>query len=278
MRMKKDIMFPDCWEEIQPDEWIHLLKLRGLLAMRCGVSLADVKRAWCAFVLRHRGLTLHDGRREDMLLVDRLAATTGWMWQVDRDTPAVSLDFSTTANLLPVWKGLAGPASHGADLTFGEFHAATVAMNLYTSAHAEQDLLAMVSVLYRRPDPQTGRRVPFVPDDLPGYMRDASRMPGWLRWGVYAWFAYFCRFLQEETFIIDGSEICFAPIFERSPAGRDGGRMQDLGLNSILYTVAESQVFGTAPETARTPLLRVLLKLLDDKQRTDDLLKRAKKR
>ena len=45
---------------------------------------------------------------------------------------------------------------------------------------------------------------------------------------------------------------------------------QDLGLNSILYTVAEN--------TDHTPLLRVLLKLLDDKQRADEMMKKYGKK
>ena len=43
--MRKDIEFPDCWEELQPDEWTYLLKLRHELMTRQGVSLLDVKRA-----------------------------------------------------------------------------------------------------------------------------------------------------------------------------------------------------------------------------------------
>jgi hypothetical protein len=42
--------------------------------------------------------------------------------------------------------------------------------------------------------------------------------------------------------------------------------------------VAESGVFGTVDDTDRAPLLRVLLKLLDDKQRADELGRRWKKK
>ena len=49
-------------------------------------------------------------------------------------------------------------------------------------------------------------------------------------------------------------------------------------LNSILYSVASSGVFGTATDTDNTPLLRVMLKLLDDKQQADRLQERTKKK
>lgn len=278
MKRNKEIEFPDCWEELQPAEWTYLLKLRQELMTRRGVSLLDVKRAWCAFVLKRRGYRFgHRHHTEDMLLVDRLAGTLDWMWLVDDEEGCIALRFNTTQNLLPEWGGLRGPMSHGGDLTFGEFRAATAAMNLYTQDHLDSDLLALVAVLYRRPDGQ-GKRTAFDTDDLPRLMKAAQGMPGWLQWGVYAWFAHFCEYLLTGEFVIDGQTVTFAPVFGRRD--KDGPRPsgQDLGLNSILYTVAESGVFGTAADTDRATLLRVLLKLLDDKQRADELAKRWKKR
>ena len=276
MKKMKIIDFPDCWEEVRPEEWAYLMKLRHQMATRKGISLLDVKRAWCDFVLMRRGIKAHGTR--GMLLVDQLADTLEWMWLVDDEEGCISLRFNTTKNLLPYYKGLIGPASHGADLTFGEFRTATAAMNLYTQGHQPNDLLAMVAVLYRGKDKRTGRRQAFDTDELPRLMEDVlDIMPGWLQWGVYAWFAYFCEYLLSGLFVIDGEEITFSPVFTRRDPSESRSSAQDLGLNSILYTVAESGVFGTANETDRTPLLRVLLKLLDDKQRADEMLQKIKK-
>ena len=253
MKKEKNIEFPDCWEEVSPEEWVMLLGLRYKLMTQRGVSLTDVKRAWCAYVLKSRGVKVRG--TEGMLLVDRLADTLEWMWLVDDEAGCISLRFDTTQNLLPEYKGLRGPQSHGGDLTFGEFRAATAAMNLYTEDHLPSDLLALVAVLYRFPDPATGKRAPFDPDDLPTLMRDVQRvMPDWLQWGVYAWFARFCEYLLTGEFIIDGQTVTFAPVFGRRDKDGERPSGQDLGLNSILYTVAESGVFGTAMETDRTPL------------------------
>ena len=274
--MKKDIDFPECWEEVTPVEWVYLLNLRHALQTRRGISLLDVKRAWCYFVLKERGYRFgHLHHTEDMNLVERLAGTLDWMWLIDDEEGCISLRFNTTKNLLPKWKHLRGPQSHGADLTFGEFRCATAAMNLYTQEHMDSDLLALVTTLYRRPYGY-GKRAAFVQDDLPKLMRDAKDMPGWLQWGVYAWFAYFCEYLLTGTFVIDGNEVSFAPVFGRREKEAKAASSQDLGLNSILYTVAESGVFGTADDTDRTPLLRVLLKLLDDKQRAEEMMRRIK--
>ena len=278
--MINSIDFPDCWDELTPREWTYLLYLRHTLMSRRGVSSQDVRRAWCFFVLGNRGYRFRHNKADstdDMNLVERLTQTLNWMWVIDDEEDCVSLSFRTTKNLMPRWKKLRGPASHGADLTFGEFRAATAAMNLYTQDHMDSDLLALVATLYRRPDAQ-GRRLPFDTDRLPDYMRAAKDMPPWLQWGVYAWFAYFCEYLLEGTFVIDGCEVSFAPVFDRRNPDAPKAAAQDLGLNSILYTVAESGVFGTAADTDRTPLLRVLLKLLDDKQRADEMMKKYGKK
>ena len=277
MKKEKNIDFPECWEEVRPEEWAMLLKLRWKLMTQRGVSLTDVKRAWCDFVLTWRGMRVRG--TEGMLLVDRLADTLDWMWLIDEEEKCIALRFDTTQNLLPEYKGLIGPKSHGGDLTFGEFRVATAAMNLYTDGHLESDLLALTAVLYRMKDVRTGRRRAFVEDELPELMREVQRvMPDWLQWGVYAWFAHFCEYLLTGEFVIDGQTVTFAPVFGRREKNGPRPAGQDLGLNSILYTVAESGVFGTADETDRAPLLRVLLKLLDDKQRADELEKRYKKK
>ncbi len=278
MRKEKNISFPDCWDELTTDEWVYLLQLRYALQTHRGVSLQDVRRAWCFYVLSHRGYKFHYDKAlqtDDMNLIEQLTETLDWMWLIDDEEGCIALRFNTTKNLFPKWKKLIGPQSHGADLTFGEFRAATAAMNLYTQDHMPSDLLALVAILYRKPG-DFGKRQPFDVDRLPEYMRDAKVMPPELQWGVYAWFAYFCEYLLKGAFVIDGNEVTFAPVFGRRDPNAPTASGQDLGLNSILYTVAESGVFGTADDTDRTPLLRVLLKLLDDKQRADEMLKRIK--
>lgn len=275
MKKKSIIDFPNCWEEVSTEEWVELLRLREALRTRKGIRLKDVKREWCAFTLARRGVKVKG--ISAMLLVNALAETLQWMWEEDPESHLIALRLDTTKNLLPRWDGLIGPLSHGADLTFGEFRAATAAAVLYEDGHLPSDLLALTASLYRPEDPATGKKEAFNTEELPRYMKEVQRMPDWIRWGVYAWFSGFSRYLTEGDFLIDGKTVCFSPLFTREKGNASGG-YQDLGLNSILYTVAESGVFGTAADTERTPLLRVLLKLLDDKQRADEITKQYKKK
>lgn len=283
---RKNIDFPDCWDEVKTDEWCEILRLRDKLMKQPGISLTDIKRAWCAFVLKKRGYRFR-AKVEDMMLVDSLSKTLDWMWHVNESNGAndtgisVELIYDCTENLLPEWGYLRGPASHGADMTFGEFRNAVSVMNRYNTVHNPVDLRALCAVLYRKSIKENGciLREPFDQQYMGRYMGLVREIPEWIQWGVYAWFAYFCEYLFTGVFIIDGLELSFAPVFERSSNSADtySGTNQNLGMNSVLYSVAETGIFGNADATDDTLLLRVMMKLLDDKQRANDMLRNLKK-
>lgn len=154
----RQIDFPDCWEEVLPAEWLYLLRLRQKLIERPKITLMDVKREWCRFVLSNRGI-----RRKSSIdyyvLIDELALTLGWMWSEGKGGKEVELIFSSTKNLLPEWKQYKGPLSHGSDLTFGEFRNAVMMMNGYNDTQDPSLLQALCGILYRCPGGKIGKSV-----------------------------------------------------------------------------------------------------------------------
>lgn len=268
-----DIAFPSCWEELSPSEWKYLLKLAHLLKTREKLSLEDVLREWARFVLRGRGMRNLTGT-DNLVLIHELGRTLTWMWKED-EGKMLMLTYDSTLNLFPSWRCYRGPLSHGADLSFGEFRHAMAVANDYTLNHAPASLDALAGILYRkRGDRESGAwREPFNAAFLERYTRRTAPMPAYLKWGVYVWFSAFCHFLLSGTFVIDGNEACFEPLFGSS--GEETGD-KSLGLDSILYSVAESGVFGNISETDRAPLLKVLMKLLDDYYKAEHLKKELK--
>lgn len=244
-----------------------------------GISLADVKLEWCRFVVHNRGVRAAKGKTDYYLLVYELSQTLDWMWRVNEEDGSVELTFNSTQNLLPEWKNLRGPLSHGSDLTFAEFRHAVNMLNAYNTGKDEQYLLYLVGILYRRPGKRIGKadfdglyREEFNPARIDFYASRVRMMPAYLQWGVYAWFAYFCEYLLSGAFICDGAEVCFSPVFEKREKDTTGTEAQSIGMNSILFSVAESGIFGNVADTDNTLLLKVMLKLLDDKQRADAML------
>jgi hypothetical protein len=76
------------------------------------------------------------------------------------------------------------------------------------------------------------------------------------------------------TFIISGHEVSFSRLFGK---GGDSDA-ESLGLSSILFSVSESGVFGNADQVDDTQLMKVLMKLLDDAMKAENLEKELKKR
>ena len=279
---KKEIEFPDCWEEVLPAEWLYLLRLRKKLEEQKGVSLADVKREWCRFVLANRGIRAAS-KNEYYVLIYNLAMTLGWMWRESEDGLIVELTFDSTKNLMPAWKNLRGPLSHGSDLTFGEFRQATMMMNAYNETKEPLMLQMLCGILYRKPGKKVGKtdfdgryREEFNQARINLYAERVRTMPTQMQWGIYAWFATFCEYLMTGTFITEGSQVSFAQVFGRGEAGDDGPKEESLGMNSVLFSVAEAGVFGNVEQTDGTLLLRVMMKLLDDKLRVDAMTRRNK--
>ena len=267
---KKTIEFPTEWEEVQPREWLYLCKIFFRMIENPQITLLDIKRDFVRFVLANRNLK-QKGSLEYYHLVQQLTETLDWIF-IEADGK-VAINFNSTVNLLPKWENFFGPADHGADLTFGEFRLAMQMMNTYTISHQEIYLTYLCGVLYRRR--KHGEREPFDVGQLNTYTFRAARIPQFVRYAVYLWLASFSKFLLEGTFVIDGNEVCFADIFGKNT---DESTAKSLGMNSILYSMAESGIFGTIDDVDKAPLLKVLMKLLDDKYKLDAIQKQAKER
>lgn len=276
---KEDVIFPDCWEEVLPSEWQYLLKLRHKLMTQKGVTLKDVKIEWCRFVLHNRRFRQDVGKTDFLILIYELSNTLDWMWGVN-DDQFIELTFNSTVNLLPRWGKLVGPLSHGGDLTFAEFRHAVILFNQYNATQESIYLSCLVGMLYRKPGKNVGKktfdgqyREEFNPARIDLYAKRIEVMPEWVQYGVYAWFAHFCDYLLTGEFIVDGSQVCFSSIFERKKESEGDNQSQNLGMNAILFSVAESGIFGNLDEADKQPLLRIMLKLLDDKQRAESFSK-----
>jgi len=270
MRLTEKSGFPVCWEMITQRELQAIIELFGTLDKGKGFSLLDIKRSWVALVLKWRGVTLKN-TIDDMILVDEVAKELDWLIYYDNDKKTANLNYDCIKCIVPRYNDLTGPANFGYDLTFGEYRKLLVIFNEISQGNnvaAYMDMLA--GTLYRRYDARLKRRVAFNPDY--DYSHNAKRLPEWLKYYAYMWFGAFCQYLMTSPFIIDGNEINFSVIFT-SPDSNESVPDNFIGMNSILFSVAESHVFGTATDVDNTQLFRILMKLVDDKNKSDELKK-----
>lgn len=271
------ILVPNCWDEVSCDEWTRLLVLFDALVHIEMFGFDDLRRKMAEYMLTKRGLNVSVFLRNDRyyLLIDELAKGLDWM--ISRNEKGlVFVNLKTTRQLLPYVGELIGPKSHAEDLTFGEFHAAVAAMNYYHASQEDNHLKALTAILYR-PRGKDVKRVPFRTEEMPALMEQAGKVPWHLRFGIYAWFNYLCYYLRTGCFDIAGSTVCFSPLFrEKADGDRQTEELDELGLNGILLSVAQSGVFGDAEKVRQTPVLQVFMKLLSDYREAERIKKITK--
>ena len=288
MKEQRYITLPEDWDELTKDDWREMLRIRHIVASTDHQwTVDDVRIESARALLKNRGVRQQLNNPQWLLLVSQLAQSLTWLWSDDEG--CLSLVYRSTQNLMP-WvvvgtgkksQTLAGPVSHGYDLTFGEFRQALQHLKCYENPVGETEaeqieyrtsaLCALAGLLYRPAASEDQRhqgllRQPYDWDGFEDKMARGRRMKPWQLWGIYAWFAYFCEALTTETFIIEGEEICFAPLFEHptpNPSPQRGGESAGT-MAQICHTLAETHVFGTARDVDRTPLLTVMQKLLQD--------------
>lgn len=277
MKKEKTISFPQTFDELTPDDFRIVLQLRQrIIERQLPATSFDIRAETAAAMLSSRGVRRRTDNPQYISLVAELADSLSWLW-TDTDL-GIELRYRCTANLLPSWRKLRGPISHGADLSFGEYRTAIGIIQQYADNPSVTLLQTLAGLLYRPTGTRSQRQASAVrrPYDIDSPARWQSRgatMPLWFLWGVYLWFCYFCEYLTTGTFIINHEQVSFAPIFQQSGSGRKSSTPV---LEAIALTMAESGIFGTIEDVEHANLLRIMMKLLNDHD-TLQQLRRAEK-
>lgn len=271
--MKRFVEIPECWEEMTPRQWKNLLRLYFRLMTDPSITKDDFLLDLADCFLGRKKF-IHPGQTQRYnILVGQVADSLDWVLGQD-ENGLIFLDYTSTINLLPAISGLIGPQSHGSDLLFGEYRAAVDLYNRFTLDHQEQDLNALVGVLYRPTDKRSdySRRESFSRYRIDRYAERASHLPDSLKWGVYLWFGYFCRYIVDGgLFIIEGTEVSFSEVFGRQDNDPDAKADESIGMLAVLFSLADAGTFGNASQTDEAELFSVLLKLLHDKITNDKI-------
>ena len=266
--MKKVRSIPEYWEELMPKQFNYLLRKIFVMMRNDIITKEDVLTDFADYLCGRNYSVSLSKRINHLLLVNTASDLLKWIFVENEEE--VIFDFCTVQNLIPKFKKLIGPQSAGYDLRFGEYRKACWMYNAYTINHDMDSLDGLVGILYR---PSTSLRYrntfngdfrePFNEHLIGKYASRVKHWPEYIKWGIYLWFGYFCKYLMTGEFYIDGTEVSFAPLFQ-SGGDPDGKSDESLGMTSVLFSLAESRTFGNVDETDNASLFKVMLKLLND--------------
>lgn len=184
------------------------------------------------------------------------------------------LDLSWIKQMLPVIDGLHGPADALTSCTFFEHKEAFSRYCSYLDTQDEDMLNEMIAILYR-PRPFAYRLRRFlskydVPErtifnsktnsaKLAKRKAKVSKWPDHIKLGISQWYSNCLQFLRSGTPVIDGVEIDFSILFPKNTDENTGPA--GIGLMGIIFSLAETHVFGDSEKTGNSNLYDVLARL-----------------
>lgn len=186
----------------------------------------------------------------------------------------LKVNFPFTKNLIPKYQGFVGPEDIMNDVTFLEYKNAHVFATEFLKSQDESDLNLFVGTLYRKP---TFR---FLKKPVYDEQKSSKSIARIEKWDFSVKYAMLLNFLAWEenirtgTFNIDGNDISFSILFKRNP---DDDTDSGIGLTGLLFSLAETGVFGNVKTTAEQNLYDILFRLYQVQRENMEMKKRLEK-
>ena len=276
---------PEHWDEMDPEQ-LHYCLQQAVLAgtglisaetakIRAMYKLLDIQRDWRAVAWERiqSERTVREKNANAFLLSEQLM---GFMFVSVEGKLEVS--YETVMNHFPVVKAgrvkLHGPAHLLSDLTYGEFRAAVDEMGeFFESKGTDQEALSRLIACLYRPE-RTSLAADRLSRDWDGKIQEpfnrarvdehaklTAKLGVVHRTAILLWFTYTISYLQERDLMIGGRAVNFSLLFPKGASGEE--KKKGAGFTGILYSVAETGIFGNAAATDQVGLFDILIYLYD---------------
>lgn len=186
-----------------------------------------------------------------------------------------------TDNKIKRFGRLSGPDDALTNCSFFEYKQAFGAWLQYQETQDVAHLDEMIAILYRPRvsfawikmrmknfggDSREKFTVKSNPLRLQARVKRVQKWPAHVKYGIWLWFTACMDFLRVGKPVIDGQEIDLSILYKG-----DDGNSAGIGLTGVLYSLAETGVFGDIEETGNANLYDVLARLYQVKLQTDNL-------
>lgn len=174
----------------------------------------------------------------------------------------------------PLFTTLYGPTDSFMNITFGEY---TDGLRLFHDFHATGDMqfLKLLCALFYRPKKRfhwfKKRQANYNGDLRKKYNSatleaDAKKLqhaPIGFVYGFYLLFASFQKYLVDAKIMWGGKELDFSILFNGDGTTDPDTTTPDIGMDTIVFTLAESGVFGKVEEVRNTNFWEILIRMYD---------------
>jgi hypothetical protein len=190
-------------------------------------------------------------------------------------------------NPIPTFKPLLttyyGPQDLLSNMKFGEYTDALRLFNQINATGQMELLFPFVAILYRKKKSfiffrkwlnkyNGDSRLSYNQASVDARAKVFENVPIGFIYGVYLLFGSFQKFLATAEIQWGSSSLNFAIIFN-AEGSDDPETIPGLGMDSVMFAISESNVFGNKKQLNDTPLIEVLIRMYDIRKRDLELKK-----
>jgi hypothetical protein len=291
----KTIQYASCIEELTQDEFVYFVLLY-IQQQHNQITIDDFRRLLAYKLLGLRKSLKyyrmsHEEREVINDNINRIVDTLDSFYEyteVDKNLVKL-LTMKWVKQMLPSIGKLVGPDDALTNCSIFEYKEAFTQFNEYRTSHEEETLDRMIAILYRPRKYFFRIRKRFAwhdieerqsftsktnPDILERRIKIVKHLPQYIKAAIYLWFENCVQYIVSGKPTVDGVEIDFSVLFSNK---NDGAGPSGIGLTGIIYSLAESSVFGTAEQTSNTGLYDILVRLYQIKTDYDTMIAKTKK-
>ncbi len=276
----KTVEYASCIEELSTAEFMFMMKL--LVMQQAGEITIEYFRFMLTMKLLNIKKTVkyynmpEDKRELVHDNINRLVETIDSFYEYEEENGKLvkKLNLKWIKQMVPRIGRLVGPQDALTNCTFYEYKEAYGRYMQYVDTQDAELIDELIAILYRPRILAYGlrsrlartlvdERESFTPRSNPKKLAERIKMvkdqPMHVKTAVFTWFTNCVEYLRTGCPVIDGKEINLALLFTQA---KEGDKEQaGIGLTGVIYSLAESGVFGNVTETGNTNLYDILVRL-----------------
>ena len=205
--------------------------------------------------------------------ISRIAELMDCFIELQEEEGNREFKLKSVRNFIPKILNYYGPGNCFQNLTYCEYRTARGYFKSYVLDGKEEDLNKMIAVLYRPSkrlwflqkylkSSDGERRIVFKSKNNPIYFlsrtKKISKVPFHIRYAVFIYFSACEDFLKTGKPEVDGIELDLSKLYTK---GSSDTSKTDVGMVGLLYSLAETAVFGSIEQTDNSNLWDIMIRL-----------------
>ena len=197
----------------------------------------------------------------------------------DKESDNLTIKTEFIHNPVPIikhWRTYKGPSDAFQNLTFGQYVDALRLFQDFGANGDMQNLFEIAAIFYLPKKIFSASTIPYDNKTVEQRAKIFRYLPIGFIYGTFLWFASFQKWLTTAEFMYAGRTLDFSIIFNNG-GGTQSEPIPGIGMDEVVFSIAESGVYGNKQQTLKAELWDVLIRIYDITKRNIEQQKQAEK-